>query len=318
MRRDTRPNFFVIGAARSGTTALAEMLRQHPDVFLTQPKEPHFLAFAGREVAFTGPGDNTTTNRAAITDAGEYASLYRSAAGSSVRGDASVTSLYYAEQSLETIRRHFPDARVVAILREPAARAYSAYSYLRVRGFEPHREFLDALTQEPERIKLGWQHLWHYTEMGRYARQLEPFLADLGSERIKILFYEDLCRDPLGTVRGVFDFLAVDPDVRVSSERVNVSGRPRSAAVQATIHWATRRPRVRSSIKRMTPFRMRERIRRANLGREDLPARARSMLEETFADEVDSLKGLLERHYPGIIESAPAWIASPEAMALGR
>ena len=124
--RGTSPNFFIIGAARSGTTALAEILRHHPDAFVTEPKEPSFLAFAGQEMAFTGPGDDTSINRVAITDRDKYLSLYKSASAKACRGDASVSSLYYSDHSVATLQRYFPEAKLVVILRDPAARAFSA------------------------------------------------------------------------------------------------------------------------------------------------------------------------------------------------
>lgn len=313
----TGPNFFLIGAARSGTTALAEMLRRHPDVFVTRPKEPHFLAFAGREVAFTGPSDEATVNQAAVTDPAAYLALYRTVRGEHARGDAAVTSLYYAERSLETLHRRFPDARVVAILRNPVTRAYSAYSYLRVRGFEPCADFLDALAREPERIRLGWQHLWHYVAMGRYARQLEPFFEQLGPERVEVTFYEHLCDEPLEIGRRLFDFLGVDAGVELSCERVNVSGTPRSRAIQSAIRWGTRRPLLRSALKTATPFQLRERVRRTNLAPDELPEAASRMLHELFVDEVRDLRALLAHYVPGLVESAPGWLAGGEAASRG-
>jgi Sulfotransferase family len=311
---ETRPNFFVVGAARSGTTMLAEVLRQHPDVFVTRPKEPHFLAFAGRPApVFTGPGDAVTINRAVVTDLDDYLALYRPSGRCRARGDASVSSLYYPEQTLETLTRHFADARVVAILREPGDRAYSAYSYLRVRGFEPCDDFGAALALEPERIASGWHHLWHYVEMGRYARQLEPFLEKLGSERVLVLFYDDLCRDAAGVARRLFEFLDVDAQVAVSSVPVNVSGTPRSQLFQNLVYRVARRPLLRAAVKSATPFALRERIRRASLELDNAPREADGPLSELFAEEVAALASLLECHYPGAAAAATPWLPLRES-----
>ena len=70
------PNFLVIGAGRSGTTALVEGLRSHPKVFVTEPKEPHYFALHGRQPDFAGPGDAHTINRVAVTDRQAYLDLY--------------------------------------------------------------------------------------------------------------------------------------------------------------------------------------------------------------------------------------------------
>jgi hypothetical protein len=310
IRRSTSPNFFIIGAARSGTTALAEILRHHPDAFVTQPKEPSFLAFAGQEVAFTGPGDDITINRVAITDRDKYLSLYQSAGAKACRGDASVSTLYYSDHSVATLQRYFSEAKLVVILRDPAARAFSAYSYLRARGVEPCDDFRDALDCEADRIRRGWHHIWHYVGMGRYARQLAPFLETFGANRVKILFYEELNRDPVGVGRSLFEFLGLDPTAAVDLEPVNVSGEPRSRLLQGAIRWAGRRHWLRSTTKAIMPFDLRERVRRANLRPSGVPVDVREELEQVFADESDELRVLLSRHCPELLSSAPPWLAA--------
>jgi Sulfotransferase family len=304
----SEPNFFVLGAARSGTTALAEMLRQHPDAFVTRPKEPHFLAFANRAVAFTGPGDDVTINRVAVTDIEAYRALYDGAAGKAARGDASVSSLYYADDAVATLTQHFPDARLVVILRDPVARAFSAYSYLRVRGYEPCEAFADALALEEERRKRGWHHLYHYAGMGRYARQLRVFTDAFPGDRIKVLFYEAMEADPAGTARDLFAFLGINPTAEVSHERVNVSGSPRSPFAQRAIQWGARRQVLKSALKKVAPFGVRERIRRANLTQSAAPPSEAALLRDRFALDNDALRGLLEQHFPALAASAPTWI----------
>jgi hypothetical protein len=309
-----KPNFFVIGAARSGTTALAEMLRPHRDAFVTLPKEPHFLAFANHPPHFTGPGDDDTINRVAVTDPDAYLALYADAGNRSVRGDASVSTLYYADTAVANIERYFPDARLVVILREPAERAFSAYSYLRARGYEACDDFNDALALEPERRELGWHHIWHYVEMGRYAHQLRPFVDAFGAERVQVLFYEDLDRDPVTVGRRLFDFLRLDGEPAAAPSRVNVSGAPRSSLAQRAIWWGTRQPRLRATVKAVTPFSLRERVRRANLTQAAPPRDAVERLSEVFADEILELRSLLDVHYPGLTASAPVWVAQEQGV----
>jgi len=308
------PNFFVIGAGRSGTTALTEMLRGHPDVFVTEPKEPHFLAYAGRELTFDGPGDELTVNRYAVTDAADYLNLYRHASGRAARGDASVSTLFHAEQSLDTLARHFQDARLVVLLREPVARAFSAYSYLRIRGFEPRSDFLVAVEEEVSGRRGTWQHLWHYVDMGRYARQLDPFLCQFGAERVLVLFHDDLRTDPAGVARRAFGFLGVDPRVEVPHSRVNTSGATRSSVIQHAIRWTSRQPLIRTTVQRSVPYRVRERIKQFNISVDPLPAHARTVLEEIFEPEVTELAALLSSWY-GVGLQFPEWLSRVPAHA---
>jgi len=249
-----------------------------------------------------------------VTDQERYLSLYRLAGSKAARGDASVSTLYYPEHSLSRLQGSFPDARLIVMLREPAARAFSAYSYQRARGFEPCADVREALEKEQERIQLGWHHIWHYVGMGRYARQLAPFLEAVGPERVKVLFYEDLSRDPFAVARQVFEFLAIDRNVAVQLDHVNVSGNPRSRLLQQAIRWAGRRPRLKDATKAVMPFRMRERVRRANLRHGEIPDDAQDILRSTFTTEVSDLRALLAKHYPDLLSSAPPWLANGAAV----
>ncbi|HEX6473777.1 MAG TPA: sulfotransferase, partial [Candidatus Limnocylindria bacterium] len=130
------PNFLVIGAAKSGTTALWSLLRQHPQVFMPALKEPHHFAFDADQPApqFRGPGANL--HRDAVTGTDAYRALFADAGEALAVGEASATYLYVAA-SVERIRAAIPDARLVAILRQPADRAYSSYLHLKRQGREP-------------------------------------------------------------------------------------------------------------------------------------------------------------------------------------
>jgi hypothetical protein len=306
--QELAPNFFIIGAARSGTTMLAEMLRQHPGIFITQPKEVHFLAFANQLVSFKGPGDDVMINRSAVTDIETYRTLFDSVRGESARGDASVSSLYFPQQTLASLRDNFPGARLVVVLRDPMSRAFSAFSYLKVRGFEPRSEFLEALREEPSRIHQGWHYLWHYVGMGMYGDQLKPFLDELGPSRLKVLFYENLARDPHGSAQEIFEFLGVDQNRKVIVRQVNASGNPKSSLAHLALRWATGEPRLKRAVKAVVPFRARERIRLANLEKVDVPEEAKEFLREAFEADSVVLSSLLREYYPGMVESAPTWV----------
>ena len=101
----TRPNFLVVGAARSGTTGLVEGLKSHPKVFVTDPKEPHFFALHEMGAHFTAPGDQHTINRVAVTDLDAYLGLYPQDHDYLALGDASVSTLYYADDGCSCCAR---------------------------------------------------------------------------------------------------------------------------------------------------------------------------------------------------------------------
>ena len=294
------PTFVVAGAARAGSTAVVEALRQHPQVFVTQPKEPHFFALAGRPAAFQGPGDDETINRVAVTDEDAYRALYPERTEDlHALGEGSVSTLYYHEESVPRLLAFNPDVRVLVVLREPVARAYSSYQYLQVRGLETEPDFLTAVADEPRRIAEGWHHLWHYEAMSRYADALDHFSRVFG-DRLGVWFYDDFEADSRATADQMLSFIGVDPGLapRDDVQRVNVSGRPRRAVLQDAMAWAGRRAWLRESVKRVVPFSVRERIRSANLAPNGVPDEYASVLAPRFRDDLDRVEQVLGRPVP--------------------
>ena len=119
------PKLIVIGAARSGTTALYEHLRQHPQIFLSSSKEANYFAFEGEPLDYRGPGADFVNNSVASWDA--YLELFADAPGDAVIGDISPLYLY-APKTAERIRARLPDAKLVAILRNPIEQAFSHFN----------------------------------------------------------------------------------------------------------------------------------------------------------------------------------------------
>ncbi len=287
------PQFVVAGAGRAGTTAVIEALRAHPSIFVTRPKEPHFLAFGDRFTPFSGPGDDVTINRVAVTDERHYLDLY-SGAGGRLAGEGSVSTLYYHQHSIPRLQALNPDVRVIIILRDPVERAQSAFQYLTVRGWETASSLVDAARMEDERVDAGWHHLWHYRRMSEYDAGVSAFREAFGSDQVGIWFYEDMAADGPRVIREIVSFLGLPVDTweEAGLRRVNVSGSPKSLLWQRVIRGAGRRPFVRETIKNVVPFHMRERIRRANLRPVPVPSVARQYFAATF--ETD--RALLSRH----------------------
>jgi hypothetical protein len=303
----TGPTFAVIGAARSGTTAITEALRRHPDAFVTTPKEPHYFAFAGQRPRFTGPGDDTGINRRAVTETSDYLALYDGAGSSRARGEGSVTSLYYFEPAIAAMRSLNPDLRLVVVLRDPVERAFSSFQYLRVRGRETEADFLTAVTQEESRRAAGWQHLWHYTAMSRYADSLEAFLGAFGRERLCVLLYDEVLGDFGSALNRVYLHLGLDPGLAPSggAARVNTSGRTRSRLAQAALNRLGGRP-LRRTARRLVPYQVRERVRRWNQQAVALTAQERAALSPLFTDDLQRVEQLLGVRLPDWGRSAGA------------
>lgn len=290
----TMPNFIVIGAGKSGTTALHRYLKQHPEIYMSSPKELRFFPFEDRPPDFRGPGDKEDMETAVKTIE-DYRARFTEGARFPARGESSPLYLYYP-RTAERIRHHIPDVKLIAILRHPADRAYSQYLMKRRDGRE-HLNFADALAAEEQRISNGWSHHWHYRRRGFYAAQLRLYFDLFKREQIRIYLYEDYVADPVGLMQDIFRFLNVDdsfvPDVSV---RHNVSNVPRSRALQT---FLTEPRPVKNLFKSYVPASwsrgVGDRLRRHNITKPPLPEKLRRQLIETYREDITELQHMLGR-----------------------
>lgn len=302
------PTFVVAGAGRAGTTGLVQGLREHSQVFVTQPKEPHYLALHGERPDFRGPGDEQTINQTAVTEEAAYRDLFPTDSSRFLAlGEASVSTLYYHRRALPELVRLNPEARVVVLLREPVARAWSSFMYLRGQDREPEADFLAAVAQEERRRAAGWHHLWHYTAMSHYADSLEAVLDAALPGHARVWFHDDLERDFAGTLAEVLEFLGLphEPGVGESVPRVNVSGAARLPWLQHSIAWAAGRPALRTVAGHLTTWRFREAVRTRLTRRGDVPGEVSRVLAPVFRDDLDRVRRLLEPTH-----RLPPWLAA--------
>lgn len=301
------PTFFIFGATKSGTSSLYFYLKQHPDVFMSGVKEPHFFGFEpGTKVREVRNGE-LRENSYVVTDENEYRRLFEGTKGEHALGEASVMYLYLGGAA-ERIRAGVPDAKLVAVLRNPVERAYSAYLHLIREEDEPCESFMAALDAEPARIETGWAPLYHYQNMGFYARQLRRFYAQFPPEQFKIFLYEDLEHEPERVIREIYGFIGVDPSFRPDiSVRHNISGVPQNALMHEAYRFLKRSGAVKNVIKRFLPEPLRSRTKRRllsrleanNLRKPPLSEEARARLVAAYREDVGELQTLLGRDLSG-------------------
>ena len=237
----TMPNFFIVGAQKAGTTSLYHYLNQHPQVYMSPITEPFFfdheLDSKGEVVRREFRGHRQPPR---FTNIEEYSTLFEGARGEKAIGEA--TPLYiYAPGTAERIESYVPGAKSIALLRNPADRAYSAFLYAVRMGVEPRKRFAQALREEPLRMRSGWHYVFHYRSRGLYYQQLKRYYEVLGRERLGVWLYEDMREDPASVAQSVFRFLEVDdtftPD---TSSRYNPAGVPASRSARAAIRATNR------------------------------------------------------------------------------
>lgn len=283
------PNLFLIGAPKCGTSALHDYLAQHPDVFMSEPKEPHHFC--------------TDLNAPfAIRDREAYEALFRDA-DTPVIGESSATYLY-SKVAAQNIFEVYPDARIIAMLRNPLEMLPSLHSQKRVNGTEPCAGFAEALEAEKRR-KTGELEVHgafpYYYDAARYSEQLTRYLERFPAAQVHVIVFDDFKRDAGAVYAGVLKFLGLPP-FTLDFKLVNRNKRIRSR----TLHTFLQNPR--SPVNRLPkPFstltyKTLDKLNSAVETRVALEPALREQLRHDFTPEVESLSDLLGRDLRGWLE----------------
>jgi hypothetical protein len=305
------PNFLVIGAAKAGTTALYHMLEQHPQIYMSPTKETNFFALEGDLKANFQIGGLHGLGRNSVTTLEDYQALFNDVPDHvKAIGEASPAYLYVPEAP-ERIKHHLPHAKLIAILRNPVERAYSAFLFKSWQGHEPLLNFAEALQQEDVRITDKWHWIVHYKNMGFYYRQLSRYFAIFDRSQIMVCFYEDLQNHPQELLQSIYEFIGVDRDwvPDPSTRYLPTGGLPKNQLLHNLI---TKSLAIANSIKvvlkiipkswRLWIFYTINDIRRNNSNKQPLPIEIRKQLIAEYHDDILKLQDLVQRDLSAWLE----------------
>lgn len=275
---EIRPNLFIIGAAKSGTTSLHGYLKRHPQIFMSEPKEPSYFTPA---VGYYPSSLDW------------YLGLFKDAGDAEVVGESSThyTMLPKLPGVPERIAEFCDSPRFIYLMRDPIDRIISQYWH-GVRQELQHRSMLAAIRREPE-----------FTAFSDYAMQLEPYLAAFGRDRVLVLTFEELVSEPKRILRETFAWLGVDPSLAPPAlERKNARPEtlltPRGFAVlQKFRHseiWNELAPRVPKPLRRFGHW-----LSRRPLRPDEVPVdKVVELLRPGQQQSVRELSALLGREFP--------------------
>jgi hypothetical protein len=289
-----KPDFFIVGAPKCGTTALFDYLGQHPEIFVSEAKELHYF---GTDLILPGMEIEEKIYRA----------LFAPAQTEKRVGDASGWYLFSARAAIE-IKEFHPAANIIIMLRNPVDMIYSLHSQRLYSGTEDIEDFQAAIEAEEDRRRgaRSPKHSWirrglFYLEVAKYTAQVKRYVDVFGWGKIKVIIFDDFISNPQRTYQETLEFLEVDcgfePVIRV----VNPNKRARSRIAQDLLD---RRPPplVRQLGRTFMPAKTRRRLYQTLQGlNADLKPRApidqelRRRLEAGFSDDVKSLSILLGR-----------------------
>lgn len=293
-----RPNFFIIGAPKCGTTALSVYLGEHPNVFFCTPKEPHYFA-----------DDMPGHRRIAALD--DFLALYAEAGDAHLAvGEGSVFYLY-SPAALRNILRFDPAARVIVMLRNPA-------------DFVPslHQQFHHALYEDEADLERAWDlqaeraagrqlprlcrqpELLQYGRLGKYAEHLETLYGIFPAAQVKVILFDDFIADTARIYREVLEFLHLPDDGRRDFPKVNEARAIRFGLGALIARYLPVGLRDLITRMRFIPVlkwlpALADRLLKGNRPRPPVSAEFRNRLAEYFAADVEKLGRMLGRDLSG-------------------
>lgn len=297
----TLPNFILLGAAKSGTSSVWDYLKQHPQIFMSNPKEPNFFVFEGVKLPpFSGPESPEVLLKRlyqnTITDSESYQALFDKVSGEMAIGEASVRYLYFP-QAPENIKKYIPDVKMIIMLRNPVDRLYSHY-VMNIRHLLEPLSLEKAIEQEEERINNNWGWDWHYTKVGMYSQQIKRYLNYFEPEQLKILFYDDFRENPVGVMTEIYQFLGVDDSFVLNIQRRKNEGYlPKNKLVHKFLF--TSNP-LKSFLEKILPRSLYKKL-IENLKKWNsrpippLPIALRKSLNEVFREDITELQKIVNR-----------------------
>ncbi len=286
-----KPNLLIVGAAKSGTTSLHNYLNQHNDVFMCNPKEPHFLI--NNEIGIQRIPIGISNKIA-------YEKLFLEGEGLKYRGESSVMYLMYPEIVIPKIKEHLgSEVKIVIMLRNPVERAYSGYQHVKRYNIkEDILEFRDAWDVSEQRYfsNPDMTPASRYKELGLYYNQVKSYLENFNTH---IIIYEDYKLDFQNEMNKVFDFLEINR-MEINSEQQHMVGgwQWQNQKVKSLM---TRKNLLKSFLKVIIPSKaMRKLIRQKIQDRNsaDVPPISiedKNMLKDYYKDDVRQLSELLGR-----------------------
>ncbi len=282
------PNFFILGAAKAGTTSLHYYLQQHPKVFLSAVKEPNFFGYD----PFYAEGIHKYVAR-----------HFSCSCGFPARGEATPTYFHQYETVIPRMQEAFAavSPRFLVILRDPVDRAWSHYLHRKRNCTEPET-FERALALENERLQQNPQAFVGYFRPGLYAKQLTAWFRHFPRDRFLIGLTEDLRAKPTEFISNICSFLGVDPPAEMDlSEKKNRASEPRIRWLMQLLNRPNLVQRfVKSLLSRHTQLRLSWYIRELNLRpyTKELPRineETAASLRTLYAEDLERLEEMIER-----------------------
>lgn len=285
------PNFLIVGTAKAATTTIHEYLKQHPDIFMTEWKEPSFFVFKDK----TNIGFTTDRPVKYITKTEDYKALFKEGKTKKIRGESSTPYLYFYQETInnikETVSNH-KNIKILIVLRNPIDRAFSQYM-MKVRDLVEDMSFRDALEYENKRKCKNAHFDFFYADRGLYYKQVKAYLDEF--KHVKILLYEDFKKDEFLFLSEIINFLGLSEIKFQKIGKQNISGRPKIKAISRLLKDNFLKRILSRLLPRKIKIEITSFILNKNLQQEKIDNKSKQTLIEFYRKDIEELEKLIDK-----------------------
>lgn len=223
-----KPNLFIVGLPKAGTTSLHNYLAQHPEIHMSSIKEPYFFCIDLYEESLNYHKKKIYKFRFTNNEI-NYLKLFEGASTESIIGES--TPVYiFSKVAPYQINKFNPESKILICLREPVSFLYSLHSQNVIDNYETEKDFYKALTMEKDRKDgryipehVPYPSFLYYTEKIKYQKYISNFTRYFDINRIKILLFEDLVTNPQSFLIDVLEFLEIDANFYFDINKYNIN-----------------------------------------------------------------------------------------------
>lgn len=215
------PNFFLVGGPKCGTTAMVEYLRTHPDIFISEPKEPNFFADDMPQMKY-------------VDSLKAYLNLFKKVKHEQIIGDASIFYMF-SKDAIKNIHQLYPESKLLVMIRNPLEMVPSFHQQILFTLDEDNKDLDQVLSLEKERMEgkslpkhCRSQRLLNYSEIAKYGSQIKNIYNYFPKKNVKIVLFDDFKKDNRRTYQEIISFLNLKDDGRVDFPRINDAKKPKS------------------------------------------------------------------------------------------
>ena len=283
------PTFLIVGVQKAGTTSIYNYLEKHPQVYMSPIKETNFLEKDWSTV------ENAQKNKNGILTIEDYGKLFEGVRDQTAIGEASPNYLFHYQSSAARIQQYVPNAKLIAVLRNPIERAYSDY-LMHIR---------DAINYRPLEEQI--EHSAHKSFIllkGFYYTQVKYYLDLFGSEQFKVFLYDRLCQNSLEFMQEMYRYIGVDDTFEVdTSKKVQTAKVPKNQTVNNLLQKNNPiRNLAANTLKTIMPLETRQKIRDRlinfnSTSKKEAPLEpeTRQKLVELYREDILKLQDLIQQ-----------------------